>query len=229
MRGYAAALAASAAMVSMAWAQEMDQARPGGVYATVAAPTAQACARACESDSLCMSWTLLAQQGQACELKAVIPPAQFSQGAVSGLSSRAPRLTRLIPLAPAPVSPTQSAEAGEPLLAPPEQQADAMELLGAPEPAAAEAPAAPAAPIEVAEAPQEVQEPLIGDGLGETQRDTPTPMPASMTQPGPLPPSRLPPGVLIVPDAAPTSQGQGQAPTSAAPTARPSTGLRMGR
>lgn len=241
MRGFAIAAAAGAALASTAFAQETDQARPGGVYATVAAQNPQACARACESDSLCMAWTQLPQQGLSCELKAVIPPARFSQGATSGLSSRAPRLARLIPLAPAP-APT-------PIAAPQEAVTRTItpveppntELLGAPdsvEPMPQETPQ-DAQSMEVVAA-----EPMIGDGLGGQAPEAtvegaaeasgePAPQPAlvaaatASTQPR----RPLPPGELIVPDvhtAPPAAQAPAQ-PEQQPQPARPSAGLRFGR
>lgn len=102
MRSAAAGLVASLLWIAPAAGQqsaglEQNQARPGGVFLTVAAGTPSMCARACENDNLCMSWTLSPLPGNSCELKAVIPPAQSSPGSFSGLSSRAPRLMRLIP------------------------------------------------------------------------------------------------------------------------------------
>jgi hypothetical protein len=89
-------------------AMEPNQSRPGGGYLKAPAASPDACARACEDDSLCMAWTYTAPASapptpQSCELKAVIPPARVSQGSFSGLSSRAPRLMRLIhPATPQP-------------------------------------------------------------------------------------------------------------------------------
>lgn len=77
---------------------EQGYARPGGVYAAAPGATPQACATLCADDGLCMSWTFA--DGQ-CELKAVIAPAVLHEGAVSGLSPRAPNLARLTGL-PAP-------------------------------------------------------------------------------------------------------------------------------
>lgn len=105
MRLSAAVFAALLTGVGAAHAFETNQSRPGGVYMQSPAATPQACARACENDSLCMAWTHQPQQSQSCELKAVIPPARYLEGATSGLSSRAPRLLRLIPPAEPPAPP----------------------------------------------------------------------------------------------------------------------------
>lgn len=76
---------------------ESGVARPGGVYATVTAPDAIACAEACADDALCMSWTfMIVADGAPCELKAVIPHAVPDRRAVSGLSARAPSFARLV-------------------------------------------------------------------------------------------------------------------------------------
>jgi hypothetical protein len=105
MRLPAAVLAAFVVGASAAHAFEPNQSRPGGGFLQTPAATTQACARACENDALCMAWTHQPQQAQSCELKAVIPPARYQEGATSGLSSRAPRLMRLIPPAQPPAPP----------------------------------------------------------------------------------------------------------------------------
>jgi hypothetical protein len=99
-----AALGAGAGMTAAATASEpsgatMDRgmARPGGVYANVAAPDAIACAQACADDALCMSWTFMSVAGGgSCELKAVIPHPSPDVRATSGLSARAPGFARLV-------------------------------------------------------------------------------------------------------------------------------------
>lgn len=88
---------------------EVNQARPGGVFLTTPASSPQACARTCENDSLCMAWTHTLTPKPQCELKAVIPAARYVEGATSGLSSRAPRLMRLVPAAEPPGPPAQIA------------------------------------------------------------------------------------------------------------------------
>lgn len=127
----AAALAASAAGAS---AFEFGYARPGGVYATLSNFDAQRCAQACADDGICLAWTLTASAN--CELKAVAPAATPQQGAISGLSSRAPAFARLV-AAPAPQAPPLRAA-----FAPPapvqtparvlEEQPDETGLLGGP-------------------------------------------------------------------------------------------------
>lgn len=99
-----AALGAGPGMTAAATASEpsgatMDRgmARPGGVYANVAAPDAIACAQACADDALCMSWTFMSVAGDgSCELKAVIPHPSPDVRATSGLSARAPAFARLV-------------------------------------------------------------------------------------------------------------------------------------
>ncbi|MGE3142283.1 MAG: PAN domain-containing protein [Hyphomonadaceae bacterium] len=72
---------------------EPNTARPGGAYDTLPLASAEACASACAADALCMAWTYT--PAHLCELKAVAPRPAPLQGAVSGLSERAPAFTRL--------------------------------------------------------------------------------------------------------------------------------------
>jgi len=76
-----------------------DTARPGGSYATLPSADAANCARLCTADGLCMAWT---QRADAmCELKAVVPAPVTMQGAISGLSARAPDFARRVAVAAA--------------------------------------------------------------------------------------------------------------------------------
>lgn len=59
-------------------------AEASGAYATLALPTPEDCAQACEGDSLCMAWRF---EADACGLRATAPKTMF--GGASGLSSRA--------------------------------------------------------------------------------------------------------------------------------------------
>ncbi|MGE0292871.1 MAG: PAN/Apple domain-containing protein [Hyphomonadaceae bacterium] len=83
------------AQIGAAWAiGDLNTARPGGAFSTVEAESAGACERLCVEDRLCMAWSFSAAR---CELKAIVPPALPEQGAVSGVSPRAPASTRPAP------------------------------------------------------------------------------------------------------------------------------------
>jgi hypothetical protein len=85
-------VAIAAAQLGAAWAQsERDIARPGGAYSVLAAQTAEACARLCADDGLCMAWSFAAQS---CELKAIVPAPVAATGVISGVSTRAPASLR---------------------------------------------------------------------------------------------------------------------------------------
>lgn len=80
------------AQIGAAWATgDINIARPGAAFATLATETPAACERACADDTLCMAWSF---EAGACELKAVVPQAIAREGAISGLSSRAPASMR---------------------------------------------------------------------------------------------------------------------------------------
>ena len=101
------AVFAAQALAQSPLAGEPNTARPGGVYTSLTVDDANACARLCAEDSICMAWTYRALPNRACELKAVVTPAVTDIAAVSGLSSRAPDFTRRIAAAaPAPVTGT---------------------------------------------------------------------------------------------------------------------------
>lgn len=92
MRNLAALAIVLIAQVGAAWALgEANTARPGATFATIEAETAAACERLCADDTLCMAWSF---HGNACELKAVVPPATPQDGAFSGISTRAPAALR---------------------------------------------------------------------------------------------------------------------------------------
>lgn len=238
MRFVGASLAVTVMTLGAAYAFEQDQSRPGGVYTKVAASTPQACARACEDDNLCMAWTMTTQSAPACELKAVIPNPQPAPGMVSGVSSRAPRLLRLIPQANPLTPPTApTAVAMEPQPAPAPAPAVVAETTAAPTEAVAvvstEAPVAELAAAPVAEVMNEPAaadiavndspiEAAGGSGLA-TLAETEAPVSAPDVAPAAWDVVDL----TAAPESAPTAA---TAPHEATPTprARPSS-LRMGR
>lgn len=123
-------LFAITALASAASAHEFGMARPGGVFLSIAAESADACAAACETDALCMAWTW--RPDGACELKAVTPRPVGDMSAISGLSTRAPAFARL--LAPeAPPAELRAHSAPPPNPPPVEEiQTEDDELLGGP-------------------------------------------------------------------------------------------------
>ncbi|MBN8606801.1 MAG: hypothetical protein J0L81_07775 [Caulobacterales bacterium] len=108
-----------------------DAPRTSGVYATTPLANAQACASACEADSLCMAWTFAERS---CALRANVPA---EQSAASGVSARAP--LHLRPSAPTPplpeprpaavATPSQQPQREPAML----QNVQTAELLGGPE------------------------------------------------------------------------------------------------
>ncbi len=112
-----------------AFAFETGQARPGGDYRSADAASAEACARLCEADTICMAWTFRAG---ACALKAVAPAPIADAESMSGLAARAPGFMRVAAAAP----PTPIAEAAPPPAVPAPPQAPARRddygLLGGP-------------------------------------------------------------------------------------------------
>jgi len=76
----------------------------GGAYMSVPAANAEACARACAEDGLCISWTFTEQT---CALAAVVvmPP----EGVSFGLSDRTPTQFRLRNITPG-AAPSESRE-----------------------------------------------------------------------------------------------------------------------
>lgn len=117
------------ATITAAWAA-------GGVYATLSARDAAACARLCADDGLCMAWSFRAENS--CDLRATVPEATGTEGA-SGLSSRAPGAmrswtqisTQTEPPAPAPMAAPATENASPPTDLP-QDDVSAM-LLGGPE------------------------------------------------------------------------------------------------
>jgi hypothetical protein len=123
------------AQAGAAWAAgDFNVARPGGAYGNVEAETPAACERICADDTICMAWSF---QANACELKAIVPAAHAQNGAISGVSARAPASLRVRFEAPAPAtSPAIVADIHEedaPASAPPPEDEISMALLGAPE------------------------------------------------------------------------------------------------
>lgn len=135
----AAVLAFSAEATASGAAGEFNTARPGAAYLSSPAADADACARRCAEDGLCIAWTL--QSTSACELHANASAPIVTPGAYSGLSPRAPAFARALALQAPPAetvnaSATNAAPAGEDHLAraPRHEEApDVAELLGGPE------------------------------------------------------------------------------------------------
>lgn len=132
MRNLAALAIVLIAQVGAAWALgEANTARPGATFATIEAETAAACERLCADDTLCMAWSF---HGNACELKAVVPPATPQDGAFSGISTRAPAALRAR-AAPQPITALRDTTELEPELfatEPTPEDDISMALLGGP-------------------------------------------------------------------------------------------------
>lgn len=123
------------AQAGAAWAiGDFNVARPGGAYATVEAETPAACERICADDTICMAWSF---QANACELKAIVPAAHAQNGAISGVSARAPTSLRVQFEAPATATSatvvTEIHEEDAPASAPMPEDEISMALLGGPE------------------------------------------------------------------------------------------------
>jgi hypothetical protein len=120
------------AQIGAAWATgDVNTARPGASYATVQAETAAACDRLCADDTLCMAWSF---HGNACELKAVVPSAIAQEGAISGISTRAPASLR-VRAEPHPAAALRDTTELEPDLVaagPPPEDDISLALLGGP-------------------------------------------------------------------------------------------------
>lgn len=118
-------------------------AHAAGAYASRETANADACARLCEDDGLCVAWTFTEN---ACSMRATAPNA--TPNGVSGFSRRAPaQLRQQIPnasapaiAAPAPVAAPSQEEASTIAPPPPQQtvldltEPDSADLLGGPEP-----------------------------------------------------------------------------------------------
>lgn len=132
MRKLAALAIVVIAQIGAAWALgEANTARPGATFATIEAETPAACERLCADDTLCMAWSF---HGNACELKAVVPPATAQDGTFSGISTRAPAALRARP-EPQPLTALRDTTELEPELAtaaPPPEDDISMALLGGP-------------------------------------------------------------------------------------------------
>jgi hypothetical protein len=157
---------------------EQGYARPGGVYAAAPGETAQACARLCADDSLCMSWTY--DEGQ-CELKAVIAPAVLKEGAVSGLSQRAPNLANLtgLPVPPTPAAPAAETEAKATETIAQETSAQALQAQAAPEALEAAFARAESAQTHT----DEGEDSALMGGVGEAQDGRDAPLSTNNAQP----------------------------------------------
>ncbi len=114
-----------AVVVSAAAASEAP-----GIYVSLTAASAAACARACAEDSICMAWSFHAHNQ--CRLRATVPGQADAQAVAAGFASRAPTfLQQEIPIvhaapviadSPAPPSETAVVAKAE----------DSGELLGGP-------------------------------------------------------------------------------------------------
>jgi hypothetical protein len=127
---------------------EVGFARPGGTYLTPPAATAEACARACSEDALCMAFTFYAyESAPRCELKAVIPRPRTDPTATAGLSHRAPAFARLV--AGDPPLPNPALPLTPPVMPGPAVQVagDAAPPVETPVAGPAPAPAPPASPV----------------------------------------------------------------------------------
>ncbi len=134
MRTWLIAFVCLAVSAAGAGAHEFGISRPGGVFTIAPADTADACASACERDTICIAWTWRAG---VCELKAVAPHPVVEAGAVSGLSARAPAFARAMTVETrigAPPAPELRAAFAPltPQAPPPESRDDDIELLGGP-------------------------------------------------------------------------------------------------
>lgn len=134
----AAVLAFSAEAAASGAAGDFNTARSGAAYLSSPAADADACARRCAEDGLCIAWTF--QSTSACELHANASAPIVAPGAYSGLSPRAPAFARALTLQALPaeavnVSTTNTTPSGEDHLAraPRHEEApDVAELLGGP-------------------------------------------------------------------------------------------------
>lgn len=125
MRKSLLALAAIGAGLSTS---ALSAAFAGAAYSSQPMRNEAACARACEDDGLCMTWSFSAG---ACELSAIVPA--NASGAAFGLSSRAPRLSFAAPVSP-PTLPVAEIRVAEGQTSGPKQEIDvAFALLGGPE------------------------------------------------------------------------------------------------
>jgi hypothetical protein len=84
------ALAASAVAVAALSSEAADAS--GGAYTSFTVANAEACARACADDGICMAWTY--DNARRCALSAVVPLSAGASDVVSGLAARAPRLAQ---------------------------------------------------------------------------------------------------------------------------------------
>jgi hypothetical protein len=139
---------------------ETGVARPGGTYTSFGQADANACAAACAQDTLCMSWTFVADPQGRCDLKAVIPHPVMDHLAVSGLAARAPGFSRLVQ--PTSIGPPRDlAAAPEPVSAPAAWQPPPVTAPPPPQvPTQGRASEDPEAPIEAAEASTTLNRPL---------------------------------------------------------------------
>lgn len=128
------ALAAAAAAQQPAGDWHVD--RPGAVYASLRTENAEACARRCADDGICMAWSY--RIDRSCDLKAVAPAPVRAEGVISGLSPRAPDFAQRIAFEPLPPrsaaqAPTVGASAAPRVPAPAAEMDVAAALLGGPE------------------------------------------------------------------------------------------------
>ena len=106
---------------------EAGAARTDGVYASLNATDAAACAALCAQDSICMAWTFREGSEESCALTSVVAAPVAETGALSGLSRRAPDFAARFVAAKTPSAPEAAASNAST-----GQHAEA-ELLGAPD------------------------------------------------------------------------------------------------
>ena len=102
-----------------------------GAYAVLAFDNPQACARACEDDTLCVAWSF---QGEECAQFATAPQ-DFTVGPNANLSSNAPRFirTQFAPHAAAPASSPNIVTTAKPQPVAETHDEASLVLLGGPE------------------------------------------------------------------------------------------------
>lgn len=125
-------IAAASALAVIALAA-FDAPRANGAYSNTHVANADACARLCAGDTLCMAWVYT--EGY-CALRATVP-ASLPASVATGLSPRAPSALRPEPQALTPASiaapPPARTHAPEPMPRRPVEPVETAALLGGPE------------------------------------------------------------------------------------------------
>lgn len=127
-------LALAATFAAPVSATEPNAPRSPGAYVTNQSANAEACARACAEDGLCMAWTY--SNAGACGLMAVAPTATDT-GSIFGVSARAPAFVRRQAPAPIvvppPIEQTATSAPAPARAGPPAEDETSLALLGGPE------------------------------------------------------------------------------------------------